>query len=222
MNDFIVALTSVFVLGMVTTIQPCPLSVNISIISLITGAPYEQKNFFRAVSGFLLGYLLAFLVLALIITHSLVAFSTLSLFLQQTFGAFLGPVLIIVGMIISKMIDLNKYYKSISLERNLWLVSGAFFPSLLLGSLLALSFCPSTASIFFGIMVPVSVKHKAPIIFPMVYSAGAVLPLVAISILARRGLSGLLPKFWLKFLPQIAGGVLIIAGIYITLRQLYF
>lgn len=222
MNDFLVALASVFVLGVVTTIQPCPLSINISILSLITGAPYEQKNFFRAVTGFLLGYLLAFLVLSLIITQSLVAFSTLSLFLQLTFSAFLGPVLIVVGMIISKMIDLNKFYKSISLERNLWLVSGAFFPSLLLGSLLALSFCPSTASIFFGIMVPVSVKHEAPIIFPLVYSAGAVVPLVAISILVRRGLSGLLPQFWLKLLPQIAGGILIVVGIYITLRQLYF
>jgi cytochrome c-type biogenesis protein len=222
MNDFLVALTSVFVLGVVTTIQPCPLSINISIVSLITGTPYEQKSFFRAVTGFLMGYLLAFLVLALIITHSLVAFSTLSLFLQKSFGAFLGPVLIVVGMIVSKMIDLNKFYKGISLERNLWLVSGAFFPSLLLGSLLALSFCPSTASIFFGIMVPFSLKHEAPIVFPLVYSAGAVLPLVAISVLARRGLSGLLPKFWLKLLPQIAGSILIVIGIYITLRQLYF
>jgi cytochrome c biogenesis protein CcdA len=71
-------------------------------------------------------------------------------------------------------------------------------------------------------MVPVSVKHEAPIIFPLVYSAGAIVPLVAISILARRGLSGLLPQFWLKLLPQIAGGILIVVGIYITLRQLYF
>ena len=222
MSDIFVALVSVFFLGVVTTIQPCPLSVNISVISLITGAPYEQKNFNRAVAGFLIGYLLAFLVLALIITHSLVAFSTLSLFLQRTFSAFLGPILILVGMIISKMIDLNQFYKNISLERNLWLISGAFLPSLLLGSLLALSFCPSTASIFFGIMVPISVKHAAPILFPLVYSAGAVLPLITISILVRRGLSGILPQFWVKLLPQIAGGILIISGIYITLMQLYF
>ena len=101
-------------------------------------------------------------------------------------------------------------------------IPNSFLPSLLLGSLLALSFCPSTASIFFGIMVPVSVRHEAPIVIPLVYSAGAVVPLVIISILVRTGLSGLLPQFWLKLLPQIAGGVLIAVGIYITLRQLYF
>jgi hypothetical protein len=222
MSDFIVALAGVFVLGVVTTIQPCPLSVNFSIISLITGAPYEQKKYYGAVLGFLSGYILAFMVLALIITNSLVAFSDLSLFLQRTFSAFLGPILILVGMIISKMIDLNQFYKNISLERSLWLISGAFLPSLLLGSLLALSFCPSTASMFFGIMVPVSVKHEAPIIFPLVYSGGAILPLVVTSILIRRGLSGLLPPFWMKILPQIAGGILIVMGIYITLKQLYF
>lgn len=222
MSDFFMAMAGVFLLGAVTTVQPCPLSVNFSIISLITGAPYEQKKYYGAVLGFLLGYILAFMVLALIITNSMVAFSDLSLFLQRTFSAFLGPILILVGMIISKMIDLNKFYKNMSLTKNLWLISGAFLPSLLLGGILAVSFCPSTASIFFGIMVPVSVKHSAPVLFPLVYSTGAVLPLIAISILVRRGLSGLLPQFWMKMLPQIAGAILIVIGIYITLQQLYF
>jgi cytochrome c biogenesis protein CcdA len=146
----------------------------------------------------------------------------LSLFLQGTFSNFLGPVLIVTGMILSRLLDLNRYYKNISLTDKLWLINGAFLPSMLLGSILALSFCPSTASIFFGIMLPLAVKNRSTVVFPLMYAAGVLLPLIVLSILIRKGLSGILPEFWIKKLPQIMGWIIIGIGVYITLKELYF
>jgi len=91
MNEPYLSLLSAFFLGLITIIQPCPLSLNFSIISLITGAPYESKKFYTAVSGFIAGYILAFVVLAFIIAQSFAAIAPASLFLQSTFSAFSGP-----------------------------------------------------------------------------------------------------------------------------------
>ena len=221
MTDYLSALVSIFALGIITTVQPCPLSVNFSILTLITGAPYDQQHFYRSILGFVLGYLVAFIILALAITHSALAIPALSLFLQHTFSPFVGPLLVLVGMILNNMINLNKYYKNLALMNNLWLVSGAFLPSFLLGGLLALSFCPSTASIFFGVMVPFTVRHNAPIVLPLVYASGAIMPLLILSILVRKGLYGLLPKLWIDLLPQVTGWILIFIGVFMTISDLY-
>lgn len=221
MNELLVSLVSVFFLGVITTIQPCPLTLNISIISLITGAPYQQKHFYKAVIGFATGYFFAFLVLAFVISVGMSTIVPLSIFLQTSFSPFIGPLLILVGMMLSKLINLDKFHKGIRLTNKLWLVNGALFPSFLMGGLLAMSFCPSTASIFFGIMLPISVKHDASMIFPLVYATGALLPLFVVAYLIRRGLSGLLPDFWINRLPQFIGGLLILIGLYITVHELY-
>lgn len=222
MNDYMMSLVTVLTLGVLTTIQPCPLSVNFSVISLITGAPYRRDNYFVTVFGFAMGYGFTMLILSALLVRGLAAVAPLSLFLQGTFSNFLGPVLIVTGMILSRLLDLNRYYKNISLTDKLWLINGAFLPSMLLGSILALSFCPSTASIFFGIMVPLAVKNGSTVVFPLMYAAGVLLPLIVLSILIRKGLSGILPEFWIKNLPQIMGWIIIAIGVYITLKELYF
>ena len=221
MNEFLTSLLSVTLLGMITTIQPCPLTVNISIISLITGAPYQQKHFFKTVAGFMTGYVMAFFLLALVISQGISAIAPLSIFLQGAFTAFVGPILIVVGMLLSRLINLDKFYKTIQLSDKLWLVSGAYLPSLLLGGILAMSFCPSTASIFFGVLLPISVRNEAPLIFPVAYSLGALIPLIIISLLVRRGLTGIVPKLWTKSLPQWIGWFLILLGIYMTIKEVY-
>jgi len=222
MNDLIISSFGVFALGLTTTLHPCPLTTNIAAISVITGTPSRRRKYNWTITGFVFGYLLSFVVLAMIISHSLVAIPAVSLFLQRVVTSFLGPILIVVGMVLTKMINLNKFYKSISLDKNYWLTSGSFVSSMVLGGILALTFCPATASIFFGVMIPLSVKHGQAILFPLLFAIGALVPVIGVSILLRRGFAAVVKKRWTTMLPVIAGWILIFIGIYISLEQLYF
>jgi cytochrome c-type biogenesis protein len=222
MSDLIISSLGVFALGLTTTLHPCPLTTNIAAISVITGTSSQRKKYNWTITGFVLGYLLSFVVLALIISNSLVAIPAASVFLQRVVTSFFGPLLIVVGMVLTKMINLNKFYKSISLDKNYWLTSGSFVSSMVLGGILALTFCPATASIFFGVMIPLSVKHEQTIFFPLLFAIGALVPVIGVSILLRRGLAVVVKKRWTTLLPIIAGWILIFIGIYISLEQLYF
>jgi cytochrome c biogenesis protein CcdA len=89
------------------------------------------------------------------------------------------------------------------------------------GVIVALSFCPATASIFFGLLVPLAVKYEQMILFPLIYSLGAALPIIAISVLISRGTVLSAKIKWINVLPVISGWILIIIGIYISIRKIY-
>ena len=110
----------------------------------------------------------------------------------------------------------------LSLRKNNRLTNGSFISSMVLGALLALTFCPATASIFFGIMLPLSIKYHKEIIFPVIYGFGALLPVVIISIFITQGSMRYFKNKWTEQLPQVFGWALIVFGIYITLEHLYF
>jgi cytochrome c biogenesis protein CcdA len=90
-----------------------------------------------------------------------------------------------------------------------------------MGSLLALSFCPATAAVFFGILIPLTIQHDQVIIFPLIYGLGATLPMIGIVAVVRKGGRLLLSKYWQKRIPLIAGWVIICIGIYITIHQIF-
>lgn len=221
MNEILLSAFGVLLLGITTTMHPCPFTTNITAISLISGVSSRKKSVFGTLIGFSGGYLLAYLLLAFIINFSLIAIPSLSQILQRGISAFLGPMLILVGMVLVKLINLNRFYKNIALSKNYWLTGGSLPASFLLGATLALTFCPATASIFFGIMVPLSVMHGQLWLFPIMYGAGALFPIITISVLVNRGLIKTLDKKWATQIPQIAGWFLILMGIYISLEQLY-
>ena len=45
-----------------------------------------------------------------------------------------------------------------------------------LGILLALSFCPVSAWIFFGSLMPLAIKYHSPLLMPSLYGVGTALP----------------------------------------------
>ncbi len=222
MSELLLSAFGIFFLGITTTVHPCPFTTNIAAISLISGVSSGRKSSRGTLISFSGGYLLAFILLALIINFSLIAIPSLSQVLQKVISAFLGPVLILVGMVLVKLIDLNRFYNGLSLSHNFWLTSGSLSASFLLGALLALTFCPATASIFFGILVPLSVTHDQLLLFPIIYGIGALFPVIMVSVFVTRGLAKTLDKKWVSQIPQLAGWMLILLGIYITLDQLYF
>ena len=89
----------------------------------------------------------------------------------------------------------------------------------LLGVLFALAFCPYSAILFFGVLVPLALRSSNGIILPAVFAVGTGLPVLAFA--AILSVSVAKTSRWLdwvtraeKVVRKIASGVFIGVGIY--------
>ena len=221
MTDFFLAASGCLLLGIMTTLHPCPLTANVAAISFLSGTARTKKGQLSVLLYFGLGYTMALTGLAALVNFGLLSIPRLSLYLQSVFSAFLGPMLILTGMVLTGMIKLGRSYWGILPGRDFWKGKPPIY-ILPMGVLLALSFCPATAFIYFGLLIPMSVDSDQVIIFPLLYAVGALVPILVISLFITRGITFKLEDKWTVKIPNIAGWLLILGGIYIALEQLYF
>ena len=95
--------------------------------------------------------------------------------------------------------------------------------ALLLGIVFALSFCPVSAALFFGSLVPLLIKNSSGFVLPLVYGVGTALPVLVFAILISAGANTLGKAFdkvtqfeiWAR---RITGFVFLCIGIYFTVR----
>lgn len=220
MEEIILATASCFLLGVITTIHPCPLATNLAAVSLLSGwsSKYERQVYPYVL--FITGYVIIFMIIAFFISSGAYIRSSISLYLQNSMRLFLGPVLILVGMVLADLLHLNRFYSGkilIWLKKKRWGGLHAF-P---MGAMLALSFCPATAAIFFGILIPLTIQYDQVILFPLIYSLGATLPLIGIVLMGIKGGRRFLSNKWQKRIPLVAGWVIICIGIYISIQQIF-
>lgn len=171
-------------LGILTSISPCPLATNIAAIS------YASKRVDRPllvlVSGLLytLGRTLTYFFVALLVIQSLVSMPAVSTFLQRHMNQILGPVLLVVGLLLLDVIPWPWTGGSGASEKlkarvdriGLW---GAG----LLGIVFAMAFCPLSAALFFGSLIPLAVRHDSSVLLPSLYGVGTALPVVIFSVI---------------------------------------
>lgn len=94
----------------------------------------------------------------------------------------------------------------------------------LLGVLFALSFCPISAALFFGSLVPLAVANDSGLLLPAVYGLGTGLPVLALAFVVAAGAKSIGTAFrWLsvfeKWARRTTGAVFIVVGIYLSLEQ---
>jgi cytochrome c-type biogenesis protein len=220
MDEFILVCGSCLLAGFLTTIHPCPLTTNIASISFLSSLTSNRKRIGSVIFFFVCGYLISYLLLGLIISSGLLTIPMLSVKLRESFYILLGPVLVFLGMLLTDLFNLRQFYKGRVikfLQTRKWRVTGAF-P---FGILVSLSFCPATAAIFFGVLVPLAIRYEQMVLFPVIYALGASLPVIAISVLIVKGALVSNQSKWIMILPVISGWVLIIIGIYISIKRIY-
>jgi hypothetical protein len=220
MTGFLLASLSCFILGVLTTLHPCPMTTNMAAISLLSGFSAKYKKVFSTYSLFVTGYIGAYFIISVLLSAGVFIKSSVSFFLQNSISIFLGPILIIVGMILTDMMRLNRLYKG---RVYTWTRSRQWkgIYSLPMGLLIALSFCPATAAIFFGLLIPLTVQHGQIVLFPLLYGLGASVPLIIIVIFIIHGNRRIINERWQKKIPLIAGWILIMVGIVISLQRIY-
>ena len=220
MNELIIAAGSCFLIGLMTTLHPCPLTTNIAAVTMLTGWSKRQNKGLVTALFFILGYVCCYAVLAMLLSFTSLSFELIANTIQKVFGKFLGIIFIIVGMLLTDLLQLNKFYKAGFLkwaQKRDWTAIQAF-P---LGLIIALSFCPATAALFFALLLPLAVQHNQMLLFPIIYALGAGLPLLVISYMIYKGTAIAKHAKWRRHLPIAAGTLLIIIGIILTIKRIY-
>lgn len=219
MTDVLIGFGSALWLGILTSISPCPLATNIVAISFL--AKKITHPFFVLFSGiaYTLGRMIAYAILGFILIKSILSIPQVAWFLQKYMVKALGPILIITGLILLDIIKLNLPAISLSKKHHSRLVEAGAPGAFLLGAVFALAFCPVSAALFFGSLIPLALNHKLGVTLPFVYGIGTGLPVLAFAIAIAAGIASLshwfqkLTKieFWMR---KITGGIFILVGIY--------
>ncbi len=212
--------------GILTSISPCPLATNIAAISFIARKVGRIRTVLLSGLLYAVGRTLAYLSLGALIMAGLLASGQIALFLQRYLNLILGPALILVGMV---LLGLLRSTASVHLVgdsvQNRAALGGAGWAALL-GALFALSFCPVSAGLFFGVLIPLSVRHGSIVMLPLVYGVGTAAPVIVFGVLiafASQRLGGAFNMLthierWVR---RITGLVFILAGVYYSLVYVY-
>ncbi len=226
MSGLAMAAASALWFGILTSVSPCPLATNITAISFVgrrTGSPVGVL-----LSGLLytLGRALVYVVIAVLLVKSLLSAPTVSLALQMWMNKLLGPILILVGMVMLGLIRVRFRGRGMSerLQRRVERLGLA--GALALGILFALSFCPVSAALFFGSLLPLAMKHQSGVLLPLLYGIGTAVPVVVFAIVLAFGARWLGKLFervtqverWMRV---ITGAVFVGVGIYMSLVYVY-
>jgi cytochrome c-type biogenesis protein len=185
-----IALATALWLGVLTSFSPCPLATNIAAVGWLTGTGASPRRVVIAGLLYGLGRAIAYAVLGGLLTASLLSAVGTSRFLQHELNRVLGPLLILVGMVLLDLVPL-RLPGGLDLEsRGRWLVARTgSVGALLLGALFALSFCPVSAALFFGSLLPLATAEASPWIVPAVYGLGTAVPVLALAVTLAFGVN---------------------------------
>lgn len=227
MTAFLVATGTALWLGILTSISPCPLASNVAAISFIGRGVGSPRRVLLAGLLYSLGRALTYVVVGALVVWSLLSLPSVSFFLQERMNQILGPVLIVIGVGLLGWLRLPSL-PSWSVGRSVRErtarsgVAGAG----LLGVLFALSFCPVSAGLFFGALIPLAVNAQSRLVLPAVYGIGTGLPVVAFAVLLALGAKGVgrafnaLTRVETAARP-ITGWIFVAAGLYLALVHIF-
>lgn len=213
-------------LGILTSISPCPLATNIAALSFIGKRVGDSRKALHSGLAYVLGRVLTYVVIGGIVVAGVLSIPGVSNFLQKYMNTFLGPLLIIVGLVLLDWLPINLTWPGSSEKTAQSAAGKGIWGALLLGALFALSFCPVSAALFFGSLIPLSVQHESYILLPSLYGIGTGLPVFVFGVMIALGTSSLAKTFnrlqqieiWVR---RITGVLFILIGIYMILRYVF-
>jgi cytochrome c biogenesis protein CcdA len=226
MSGFLVGTVTALWLGILTSISPCPLATNIAAISFIGRKVDDPRHILLSGTLYTLGRSLTYLLLGTLLVTALISTPYLSHWLQKYMNKILGPVLILVGMFLLDLLRLNLAGLGISGRMRGRIEKMGLGGAGLLGMLFALSFCPVSAALFFGSLIPIAVQSDSGILLPALYGIGTGLPVVLFAVVIAFGI-GSIGKLFDRikeighYARRVTGVVFVGVGIYLSLTYIF-
>lgn len=214
-----IPILSAFVLGLMTAISPCPLATNITATAFISKNIASKKKVFLSGILYSLGRAFTYTTIGLILFFGASKFH-LARFFNQNGEKYLGPLLIVIGLMMLNVIRLNFFGKSNFTEK----LSDKFqhkglLGAFLIGAVFALAFCPYSGALYFGMLIPITISSIDGLYLPIIFAFATGLPVVLFTYLLAFAASSV-GSFYNKItkiekaMRIIAGMVFIVTGIY--------
>jgi len=220
-----IAIIAAFFLGLMTAISPCPLTTNITAIAYTSKRIHDRRHTMIVSSLYTLGRMLTYAGIASMIVYAGLSTQHISLFLQSYGERLLGPLLLVIGLVMLEAVKLGRIAGgSERIERlKKRLAERGFLGAFLLGAVFALAFCPFSAVLYFGMLIPLSLAAGDGIVLPAVFAIATGLPVIILSLLLTMGVSTLGKtmnriQVFEKWMRKSVGIVFIVAGIYYIIQ----
>lgn len=217
-----------FLLGLLTAVSPCPLATNITAIGFISKDIDNRNRIFRNGILYTAGRVFAYSVLGAILIGILRSGADM-FFIQKEISRWgellLAPALIFIGlwMLLGDKLHLPKFGFSVTPQTEK--LKGAW-GSLFLGILFALTFCPTSALFYFGMLIPLSAAESEGYLLPVVFALATGLPVILAAWILAYSVAGI-GKFYnrvqtfQKWFNRIVAIIFILTGIYYGLLNFH-
>ncbi|MFA5156626.1 MAG: aromatic aminobenezylarsenical efflux permease ArsG family transporter [Candidatus Omnitrophota bacterium] len=221
MTEIFIGFASALWLGILTSISPCPLASNVAAISFLSKKIAHPALVFISGLAYTLGRMVSYAILGWIIISSLLSVPQVAQFLQKYLGKALGPLLIVTGLFLLEAVTIRLPGLSLSHKQHNKLAEAGAPGAFLLGFIFALAFCPISAALFFGSLIPLALNSKAGVLLPFVYGIGTGLPVLLFAVAIALGITSL--SHWFRritkleyYTRRITGAIFILVGLYYT------
>ncbi|MDW7692100.1 aromatic aminobenezylarsenical efflux permease ArsG family transporter [Flammeovirgaceae bacterium SG7u.111] len=219
LENYNIPIVSAFILGLMTAISPCPLATNITATAFISKNISSKRKVFLSGILYSVGRGFSYTAIGLILFFGASKFH-IARFFNQNGEKYLGPLLIIIGLIMLNIIKLN-FLGTLNIQEKLSekLKGKGLLGSFLIGVVFALAFCPYSGALFFGMLVPMTIASADGLYLPIVFAFGTGLPVILFTYLLAFT-AGKVGIFYNKItkiekaMRTVAGIVFIITGLY--------
>ena len=183
------AVYQAFGLGLTGAIAPCIMAANIAALAYISHRMTDPKYTVLAGTLYTLGRIVTYSIIGIIIIVVGHEVPGVEEFFKKGYYV-LGPFLIVAGLL---MLFINRlpFFQGGGRLAALggkvagWGKIGPF----LLGIILALAFCPYSALLFFGILIPLALQAPGGFMLPAVFAFGTGLPVLVVGTLLSFGVT---------------------------------
>ncbi|MGB1295854.1 MAG: aromatic aminobenezylarsenical efflux permease ArsG family transporter [Flavobacteriales bacterium] len=217
--NYNIPILSALILGLMTAISPCPLATNITATAFISKNISSKRKVFLSGLLYSLGRGFSYTTIGLILYFGASKFH-IARFFNQNGEKYLGPLLILIGLIMLNIIKIN-FLGKLNFQEQLSekFKDKGLLGSFLIGVVFALAFCPYSGALFFGMLIPMTIVSVEGLYLPIVFAFGTGLPVILFTYLLAFT-AGKVGVFYNKItkiekvMRTVSGVVFILTGMY--------
>ena len=210
-------IVAALLIGIITSVSPCPFGANLAAVAFLSKKASSKTNAIFNSFSYALGRAVTYVAIAALGTFFGVAVGTALMPLQAYSELLLAFILAFCGLVLLKKINID--VSGINTEKLRFLVDRGGIGAFLLGAGLALAFCPVSAALFFGGLLPLVLTNKDWLVIPIAYGIGTAIPvLFAVPALHTAGKTG----SSIKLLSKVGGIADAVIGWLFLLGSAYY
>jgi len=223
--DGTVAVTgSGFVLGLITAVSPCPLATNLAATVWLSRHAASRRRALLGALAYTAGRVAAYGAIAAILALGALGAPTVSHALQEWLPPFVGPLLVLTAMVLLELLPLPWGGRGMSQGTAERLARFGVLGEFALGFLFAMTFCPASAALFFGSLLPQALASPSATPPVVAYGIGTAIPIGVFAVAVAIG-AGFASRFgqgivrWQPRIRVVTGTALLLLGLYLIARD---